>query len=156
MSEHWIEVEARIEQEIEQTERRLVELKQARSAISVLARKQNGVAVPAESTPEKTRAKRSAPGQAKVSVRSRKPGRRAKHRGKLPATGAAFWLGILGDAQHTGREIVDAAMVALNLDDSARDAIYSRASNWFNGAVKKSLVQIVGERDGVNVYQRAG
>jgi len=87
-----------------------------------------------------------------------KPGKTpARHNstGKLPATGSAFWMGSLGNEQRTGRDIVDAAMAQWGLDDNAREAIYSRAANWVNGTVKKSLVVVAGQRDGVNVYQRA-
>ena len=155
MTDQWNDLSNQIDQEIVHTEQRLVQLKQAKSAIASLS-KGTGKTAAIEAQPPRRRGKGKA--TAKMSKKA-KPGKttsgRVKSNGRLPSTGSAFWLGVLGDEQHTGREIVNATLAKLGLDDSAHDAIYSRAGNWFNGAVKKGLVVVAGQRDGANVYQRA-
>jgi len=155
MTDHWNELSTQIDHEIAQVERRLDRLRQARSAIASLSKGKRQPAAPATPTPRR-RGKGKATLKAAKKTRPRKTPVGHKLTRKLPTTGSAFWLGLLGNEQRTGRDIVDAAMAQLGLDDNARDAIYSRAANWFNGAVKKSLVVVAGQRDGVNVYQRAG
>jgi len=153
--DHWIELRSQIDREISQTEQRLEQLKQARSSIASLSKATGN----AETTEVPTPRRRGKGNSTSKATKKTKPGQtragRVKSSGRLPATGGPFWLGMLGDEQHTGREIVAAALAALKLDDSAHDAIYSRAGNWFNGAVKKGLVVVAGQRDGANVYQRA-
>ena len=147
MKTNWSTVLTKIDADIVRTERHLAELHAARESLLPLmneAGKKSGV------SPKLPRISKSG---AKKTIS--KAGRARGAVAKLPATGSEFWLNVLGKSKRTGREIVDLAMAELKLGDEDRNAIYSRAANWFNGAVKKSLVQIVEQRDGVNVYQRA-
>lgn len=146
MKTNWSSVLTKIDADILRTERHLAELHAARESLLPLMNDAGKKAGVAAKLPKIARsgAKKSA---AKAS-------RARNAAAKLPATGSEFWLNVLGKSKRTGREIVDLAMAELKLGDEDRNAIYSRAANWFNGAVKKSLVQIVEQRDGVNVYQR--
>ena len=146
MKTNWSTVLTKIDADIVRTERHLAELHAARESLRPLM---NDAGKKAGSSAKLPRVAKSV---AKKSTS--KAGRAQSTAAKLPATGSEFWLSVLGKSKRTGREIVDLAMAELKLGDEDRNAIYSRAANWFNGAVKKSLVQIVEQRDGVNVYQR--
>jgi hypothetical protein len=148
MVENWSKTVTRLKGEIVATRQRLDELETALAAIAPLAG--DGDEAPGQGRK----------GRGAGARKGAKPGKRAKANGKaqredLPATGSDVWLGIIGEGQKTAAEMVDAAMRKLKIEDGARRKIYSRASNWLNGAVKKSLVSVAGQRNGINVYQKA-
>lgn len=150
MVENWSKTVTRLKGEIVATRQRLEELETALAAIAPLAGE-------SEEAPAQGRKGRGSSASTKKGTKASK---RARANGKaprddLPATGSDVWLGIIGDGQKTAAEMVDAVMRKLKIDDAARRKIYSRASNWLNGAVKKSLVSVAGQRNGINVYQKA-
>lgn len=150
MSDIWSEIVSKLDRDIERTEIRLAELHAARASIEPLVGRppvRRGRLPSLEKVVARAAKARGKGGKGR-------PGGTGKSRAKLPATGAQFWLEILGTERHTGREIVDAAMERLALGEAVRDKIYSRASNWFNGAIKRGLVVVAEQRDGVNVYQK--
>jgi hypothetical protein len=138
MKTDWAKVLDKIDGDIARTRQRLEDLRAAREALRPLLGPESGV----RRSGKRARPDGGAPDGA------RRPTSR------LPAAGGRFWLDILGDAERTGREIVDLALSALKLGEEHRDAIYARAAKWFNGAAAKSLVQVVGEREGANVYRK--
>lgn len=144
MKTDWAKLLGKIDGDIARTERRLEDLRAARDSLQPLLDGQTGRRAGTAARPGKRG--RAAP----------TAGRRARSAAaRLPVTGGTFWLDVLGDEKRTGREIVDLAMAELKLGDEHRDAIYSRAANWFNGAVKKSIVEVVEQRDGANVYRKS-
>ena len=74
---------------------------------------------------------------------------------KLPATGADLWLKCVGRKKVTVAQITDAALKKLNLDDSAKSVISTRAKVWAYSSVKKGTLIEVGTRDGSKLYQLA-
>jgi hypothetical protein len=73
---------------------------------------------------------------------------------RLPATDTAFWLACFGRKNLGLADLVDIALKKLELDESARDAIKTRASAWLYGAIRKGSVNAVTTRDGKKRYQR--
>jgi len=63
---------------------------------------------------------------------------------KLPSTGAEPWLQCLGGKKVTVGQLADASLKKLNLDDSTRRVIATRADAWVYIEAKKG----VGTRDG--------
>jgi len=96
----------------------------------------------------KAKAAKAQAGQATVAAKSAKPV-------KLPATGAELWLKCLGRKKVTVAQLAEAALKKLELDDSARDVITSRAKAWAYIATKKGALVVVGTRDGSKLYQLA-
>ena len=151
MTENWSKTVTRLKSEIGSTRQRLEELETALAAIAPLA---GGSADENGGRTRKSKGSDAA-GAPKRGAKVARRGRAGKGSDSdLPATSAEIWLGIIGDGQKTAAEMVDAAMRKLKIEDSARRKIYSRASNWLNGAVKKSLVTVAGQRNGINVYQK--
>ena len=74
---------------------------------------------------------------------------------KLPATGAELWLKCLGRKKVTVAQLAEAAMKKLKLDDSAKEAITTRAKAWAYIATKKGALVVAGTRDGSKLYQLA-
>lgn len=74
---------------------------------------------------------------------------------KLPATGADLWLKCMGRKKVTVAQITEAALKKLNLDDSAKSVITTRAKAWAYAAVKKGMLVEAGTRDGSKLYQLA-
>jgi len=148
----WASLASQLRNEIEITRARLERLEAACASLEALSQSE-----------QRAPGKRAKTVQNPVEKKTRgrpKGSRRQKRtpevpRPKLPATGGDFWLSVLGDGQKTGLEIVNEALTRLQLDDTARDAMYSRAGNWFNTAIKKGLVVVAGEREGARVYQHA-
>jgi polyribonucleotide nucleotidyltransferase len=138
MSKQLLSTISRMERTIARARRQLSDLEAGCMALQELARTgaANGVA-------------RSARGAKDPERRAR--GQRSP---ELPATGREVWLKVLGSGERTARQIVDRALARLSIGEEGRVAITSRAANWLNGAVKNSLVEIVGQRDGVNVYKK--
>jgi len=148
MSNHWSELVRQLRQEIAVTRDRLAQLEAAYDSLLPLAgRAPTAGAAEVASEPPAMEA-------AAAPRRRRGKGRQSKQ-GTLPKTGKSLWLAALGTEKSTGREIVDRALAMLGLGEVARGPIYSRAANWFNGAVKRGAVVVVEQREGVNVYQRA-
>lgn len=73
---------------------------------------------------------------------------------RLPATDTAFWLACFGRKNLGLADLVDTALNKLELDESARDVIKTRASAWLYGAVRKGGIKTVSTRDGKKLYQR--
>jgi hypothetical protein len=73
---------------------------------------------------------------------------------RLPATDAAFWMACFGRKNLGLAELVDTALNKLELKESARDAIKTRASAWLYGAIRKGGIKTVATRDGKKLYQR--
>ncbi len=74
---------------------------------------------------------------------------------KLPATGADLWVKCVGRKKVTVAQITEAALKKLNLDDSAKSVITTRAKAWAYAAVKKGTLVEAGTRDGSKLYQLA-
>jgi len=94
---------------------------------------------------EKATAKASGKAQ-RVSMVSNPP--------RLPATDAAFWLACFGRKTLGLSNLVDIALNKLELNESARDVIRTRASAWLYGAIRKGGVKAVATHDGKKLYQR--
>jgi hypothetical protein len=154
MSELLSDIVLRLELDIERARQRLADLQAARAAIEPLVGRP---AVRRGRLPSlKKVVARAAKARVTVGANARR-GTRGTGRttGRLPATGARFWLEILGDQGHTGQEIVDTAIARLGLGEAMRDKLYARASTWFEGAIERGLVVVADQRDGVNVYRKA-
>lgn len=74
---------------------------------------------------------------------------------KLPATGAELWLKCIGRKKMTVAQITDAALTKLNLDDTAKNVMATRAKTWAYAAVKKGTLIEAGTRDGSKLFQLA-
>jgi len=74
---------------------------------------------------------------------------------KLPATGADLWLKCIGRKKVTVAQITDTALKTLNLDDSAKEVIATRAKAWTYTAAKKGVLIEAGMREGSKLYQLA-
>lgn len=146
MSHDWSRLTRQLRQEIAATRDRLEELEAAYAALTPLAGKQPPVNAAVAS-------KAPAAEAAGASRRRRRKVQKAKA-SALPKTDKSLWLAALGSEKSTGREIVDRALAMLGVGEEAREPIYTRAANWFDGAVKKGTVVVVEQREGVNVYQR--
>lgn len=82
--------------------------------------------------------------------------RNAAHAATIPATGTAFWLACMGKKKHTVNEIVDRALVRLELGPQARKTLYNRLNAWLYPKVKSGELFSPGEKAGIKLYQVAG
>lgn len=73
---------------------------------------------------------------------------------KLPSTGGELWLACMGRKKLGLGELVDAAMLKLELAESARTVITNRAGAWVYAAVKKGVLVPAGTRDGSKLFKR--
>ncbi|MDO8264530.1 MAG: hypothetical protein Q7T21_15095 [Gallionella sp.] len=79
--------------------------------------------------------------------------RRAKA-AQVPSTGAELWLSCMGRRRRSLGELVEEALIRLELDEKSRDVITNRAGAWLYAAVKKGVLIPAGERDGHKLYKR--
>jgi hypothetical protein len=96
-------------------------------------------------------------GKSKPKVKITNKAAKAKSLAKtteLPSTGAELWLACFGRKKLGLGELVDAAMLKLELDESARAVITNRAGAWLYAAVKKGVLVPAGTRDGTKLFKR--
>lgn len=72
---------------------------------------------------------------------------------KFPATGTEFWMSCMGKRRHTINEIVDRALVKLQMPETARPTLYNRLNAWIYPKVKTGELVSPGEKGGLKLYQ---
>lgn len=73
----------------------------------------------------------------------------------LPATGAKFWLKMVGRKAFSASELTDAALKSLSLDSHAKAVMANRARAWITAALKKGVLSAAGMRNGTHFYKLA-
>lgn len=161
-----IEAAHLIAQEIERTRQHLANLEQALEGLKPLITIDAATAtLPYASTTGAqpiedvsiVQERTSMAGNSKPKVKSTNKAVKAKPLAKtaeLPATGAELWLACFGRKKLGLGELVDAAMLKLELDESARAVITNRAGAWLYAAVKKGVLVPAGTRDGIKLFKR--